>query len=166
MADCCPQFDIYGTDIDADAIQYCKASSIHPNIHFAVFDDDIKSRWSEKFDIVILMEVLHDLPNPVEVLSQVDSILKPSGYIVAFDPNVSSNMSENIGQKAPQNHLPYSVFFCLPNSLSKKPAVGHGASWGIEDRKQFLTDNGYSFVHIEDKDRSVDTHHYRIVFRK
>ncbi|XP_062618050.1 uncharacterized protein LOC134279641 isoform X2 [Saccostrea cucullata] len=158
-----PQFPVFGTDIDADAIDGCLKSFKH--LKFAIFNEDIKKDWQEKFDIIILMDVLHDLPDPVTVLTQVKSMLKPNGYIVTFDPNISSDISKTIGQKMALNHLPYSMFFCLPNSLSENPAAGHGISWGIEDREQFFIDNGFTIVNTDEHTKS-DEDYYRIILQK
>ncbi|XP_061169440.1 uncharacterized protein LOC133178749 isoform X1 [Saccostrea echinata] len=158
-----PQFPIFGTDIDVDAIKNCCKSLKH--LQFAIFSKDIEKDWQENFDIIILMDVLHDLPDPVTVLTQVKRLLKPNGYIITFDPNISSDISKNIGQKMAMNQLPYSMFFCLPNSLSEKPAAGHGTSWGIEDRKQFFTDNGFTILNI-DKNAQLVEEHFRIILQK
>lgn len=161
-----PQCQIFGTDIDEDAVRFCNVTHKQSNIQFEILSKSLELLWQKKFDAIILMDVLHDLPDPVSVLSQVRSMLKPGGLVVAFDPNVSSNISFNLGKKAAQNHLPYSVFFCLPNSLSEQPAVGHGGSWGYEDREQFLVDNGFTIVKTPgDEIQSTDSHHHRIIFK-
>lgn len=164
-----PKSSIYGTDIDDEAIQSCKNKYHLPNCQFEVISTELEQQWTEKFDTIIMMEVLHDLPNPVTVLAQVKRMLKADGYIIAFDPYVSSDMSKNVGMKAAQNDLPYSMFFCLPNSLSQQPAAGHGGSWGYEDRERFITDHGFTIVKHPDDDNQQDpsrTHHHRIIFKK
>lgn len=161
-----PQGNIFGTDIDEDAVHFCNVTHKQSNIQFEIFSKSLELLWQQKFDAIILMDVLHDLPDPVTILSQVRRMLKPGGIVVAFDPNVSSNISFNVGKKAAQSHLPYSVFFCLPNSLSEQPAVGHGGSWGYEDREQFLVDNGFTIVKMPDDEfQSTDSHHHRIIFK-
>nr|XP_022294501.1 uncharacterized protein LOC111104708 [Crassostrea virginica] len=164
-----PKSSIYGTDIDDEAIQSCKNKYHLPNCQFEVISTELEKQWTEKFDTIIMMEVLHDLPNPVTVLAQVKRMLKADGYIIAFDPYVSADMSKNVGMKAAQNDLPYSMFFCLPNSLSQQPAAGHGGSWGYEDRERFITDHGFTIVKHPDDDNQQDpsrTHHHRIIFKK
>lgn len=161
-----PQSNIFGTDIHKDAVHFCKVTHKQPNIQFEIFSKSLELLWQQKFDAIILKDVLHDLPDPVTVLSQVRRMLKPQGIVIAFDPNISSNISFNLGKKAAQNHLPYSVFFCLPNSLSERPAVGHGGSWGYEDREQFLVDNGFTIVKTPvDEIKSTNSHDHRIIFK-
>lgn len=161
-----PQSNIFGTDIHKDAVHFCKVAHKQPNIQFEIFSKSLELLWQQKFDAIILKDVLHDLPDPVTVLSQVRRMLKPQGIVIAFDPNISSNISFNLGKKAAQNHLPYSVFFCLPNSLSERPAVGHGGSWGYEDREQFLVDNGFTIVKTPvDEIKSTNSHDHRIIFK-
>lgn len=158
-----PDFDITGVDIDEVSVKHCQQTYCYPNLRFLRNADLLYSNLKEKFDVIILMEVLHDLPNPSHVLSELKSVLKPNGYIVAFEPNISSDVSANIGNEAAQSHLPYSVFFCLPNSMSQSPAVGHGAGWGVEDRRQFIVKDGFSIVNVDS--HSVENKYDRIVFK-
>lgn len=90
-----PQCQIFGTDIDEYAVRFCNVTHKQSNIQFEILSKRLELRWQQKFDAIILMDVLHDLPDPVSVLSQVRSMLKPGGLVVAFDPNVSSNISFN-----------------------------------------------------------------------
>lgn len=158
-----PDCDVTGVDIDEDSMNHCQQTYCYPNLRFFRNTDVLHSKLENKFDVIILMEVLHDLPNPSQVLSELKSVLKPQGYIVAFEPNISSDVSANIGNEDAQTHLPYSVFFCLPNSMSESPAVGHGAGWGVEDRRQFIVRDGFSIVNVDN--RLVESKYDRIVFK-
>ncbi|XP_048767673.2 S-adenosylmethionine-dependent methyltransferase Rv2258c-like [Ostrea edulis] len=155
--------NITGVDIDEQSIRHCQKTYKCPSLHFTS-SKDISSTLNIRFDIIILMEVLHDLPDPGQILSELRTVLKPDGCIVTFDPNISSDISTNIGSKAAKIHLPFSVFFCLPNSMSKSPAVGHGAGWGVEDRRNFITEHGFTILNIDNN--SVDPQYSRLVFKK
>lgn len=57
-----------------------------------VYSFDIERDWpeevkSEKFDLVIMAEVLEHVFDPVEVLKNVSSVLKTGGHIVITTPN-------------------------------------------------------------------------------
>lgn len=158
-----PDCDVTGVDIDEVSVKHCQQTYCYPNLRFLRNADLFYSNLKKKFDVIILMEVLHDLPDPSHVLSELKSVLKPNGYIVAFEPNISSDVSANIGSEAAQSHLPYSVFFCLPNSMSQSPAVGHGAGWGVEDRRQFIVNDGFSIVNVDS--HLLDNEYDRIVFK-
>ena len=158
-----PDCSITGADLDLVSVKHCQQTYNHPNLHFRQNTDLFSSNHEEKFDVIILMEVLHDLPNPGQVLTELKSLLNPHGYIVTFDPNISSDVSANIGKEAAQTHLPYSVFFCLPNSMSTSPAVGHGAGWGVEERRRFIEDNGFTIIIVDSQ--FMDKQFDRIVFK-
>nr|XP_022295472.1 uncharacterized protein LOC111105458 [Crassostrea virginica] len=158
-----PDCSITGADLDRESVKHCKQTYRLPNLHFRRNTDLFSSNYKEKFDVIILMEVLHDLPNPGQVLTQLKSLLKLHGYIVTFDPNISSDVSANIGNEAAQTHLPYSVFFCLPNSMSTSPAVGHGAGWGVEERRRFIEDNGFTIITVDSQ--FMDKQFDRIIFK-
>jgi 2-polyprenyl-3-methyl-5-hydroxy-6-metoxy-1,4-benzoquinol methylase len=162
LAETYQDFNITGVDIDEESIRHCQKTYKSPNLHFTL-SKDLSSTLKVKFDVIILMEVLHDLPDPEEVLSELRTVLKPDGCVVTFDPNISSDVPTNVGSEAAKFHLPFSVFFCLPNSMSKRPAAGHGAGWGVDDRRKFITDNGFTILSMDD--HSVDPQYSRLVFK-
>ncbi|XP_061169438.1 S-adenosylmethionine-dependent methyltransferase Rv2258c-like [Saccostrea echinata] len=155
------EVNITGTDIDEESVQHCRKVYSYPNLFFTSSRDG--SLKQKTFDIVILHDVLHDLPDPEKVLYELRTILRPNGYIVTFDPDISSDVSKNVGNEAAQSHLPYSVFFCLPNSMSESPAIGHGAGWGVEDRKKFIREKGFTIVNVDET--NVESNYSRIVFK-
>lgn len=77
-----PQSNIFGTDIHKDAVHFCKVAHKQPNIQFEIFSKSLELIWQQKFDAIILKDVLHDLPDPVTVLSQVRRMLKPQGIVI------------------------------------------------------------------------------------
>ncbi|XP_062618053.1 S-adenosylmethionine-dependent methyltransferase Rv2258c-like [Saccostrea cucullata] len=163
LAQIYPDINITGTDIDEGSIQHCRNTYSYPNLFFTHTKHGTPLQ-KNKFDIIILHEVLHDLPDPERVLSELKTILKPNGYIVTFDPDVSSDVSKNVDNEAAKTHLPYSVFFCLPNSMSESPAIGHGAGWGVEDRRKFIEQCGFTIVNVDET--HVDSMVSRIVFKE
>lgn len=114
----------------------------------------LPEEWADKFDFVIINDVLHDSYEVDEILKGVKKVLKPDGFAAAYDPAVSSYHKKIFKDATAQFYLPYSLFSCLPVS-SMGPNEGLGIGWGYELRKQKIEEHGFRVVQVGEKD--VDT---------
>ena len=92
----------------------------------AFFDSTLASQLGE-FDAGHLSEVLEHIPNPLEFLENVKSVIKPGGYICIVVPNdynpIQKVFTENTGEDkwwlAPPFHLNYFDKSSLENLISR-----------------------------------------------
>lgn len=138
-----PKATITGIDNSDIALEKAKAFSKEKNaLNTEYFSHDVASlpaNWENKFDFIILFDVLHDLPNPTASISEVKRALKDDGVIMCIDPKVSSHHRKNIGDPNASFCLAFSIYCCLPNSLHKGEAAGLGVGWGMENEEEFLS---------------------------
>ncbi|CAC5375883.1 unnamed protein product [Mytilus coruscus] len=161
---------IWGVDIDEVAIDACRNKAQKTscsNVFFEKIVGNMPDFWKDKhdkFDIIIMSDVLHDLPDPNTIMANFRIILKPGGYVITFDPPVYSDHKKNVGYKDAIEFMPYSLFTCLPNSMSQKPAIGHGIGWGFEDKLKYIESQGFQVLALDGED--VKFPKWRIVFKK
>ncbi|XP_069142616.1 S-adenosylmethionine-dependent methyltransferase Rv2258c-like [Argopecten irradians] len=131
---------VQGCDNSEKAIFNAKIASFDvPNLHLSVRDiHKLPEDWTEKFDIILLYDVLHDLQFPNKAMKQVMRVLKKGGIVIIVDPKVSSNPSENIGNILSAEALTYSTWWCIPSS-SCNHGSGHGVGWGWQNKEKFLS---------------------------
>ena len=55
----------------------------------------------ESFDVVCLFQVLDHMPQPVDVLEQCLEVLRPGGYVLAFNHNVRGLSARILGERSP-----------------------------------------------------------------
>ncbi|XP_065928802.1 S-adenosylmethionine-dependent methyltransferase Rv2258c-like [Magallana gigas] len=122
----------------------------------------LPDEWANKFDFVIINDVLHDSYEVDEILEGIKRVLKPDGFAAAYDPAVSSYHKKVINDATAQYFLPFSLFQCLPVS-SMGPNEGLGIGWGYERRKQKIKEHGFRVVQVGDKD--IDAIQEGIVFQ-
>jgi ubiquinone/menaquinone biosynthesis C-methylase UbiE len=109
---------------------------------------------SNHIDWIVIVDVLHDLPNPDQCLAEVKRVLKDDGIVSAIDPAFHSDQKMNVGDpNAPMLYV-FSTFICLPCSMSAEPAVGHGVGWGMENRVAFLKAREFKILGAEAFDRN------------
>ncbi|KAK3093324.1 hypothetical protein FSP39_014103 [Pinctada imbricata] len=158
ISDRFPDVSVTGVDID-DAVlvepkRKVRKTSAKNLTFLTQTSEHLNESLIETFDIIIMNDVMHDLPDPVSILKQLKNILKPEGYLVTFDPDLHSNHRDNAGDIKVASRYLTSLFVCLPRSLSREPAAGLGMGWGYEKKIQFLEDQGFSVVNIDKDDKN------------
>jgi ubiquinone/menaquinone biosynthesis C-methylase UbiE len=164
----CPDSAIFGVDMDEISIERANTQLEKeglPNVHFVyALGGQLPQDWTEKFDFVILKDVLHDAPGVDGILTEVKRVLRSDGYGAAYDPAVSSYPQKQANDKAAQLFLPFSFFSCLPMSLSGPDGEGGGVGWGYEGRRKKIEQFGFHLIQVGDLD--ISTIQERIVFQK
>jgi 2-polyprenyl-3-methyl-5-hydroxy-6-metoxy-1,4-benzoquinol methylase len=148
MARAFPASTFVGYDLAEDAIARARAEAAGAGVTNAQFEvrDVARLTVDEPFDVVCSFDTIHDQVDPVAVLTAVASALAPGGTYLMVEPNVSSNLEDNIGN--PLAPLVYSVstLHCLTVSLAHGGA-GLGTAWGEQKARELLA--GAGFVDIE-----------------
>lgn len=82
------KLDIFGADIDREALSYANKKYKGENIHLVYGDlmDKLPFR-TNTFDKIIMSEVCEHLPNDLQGLREVNRVLKPNGILVLTVPN-------------------------------------------------------------------------------
>lgn len=143
-----PQAEVIGIDYNQDAITKAKNLTKIPGVKFLKEDaTKLPADWTKKFDWVILYDVLHDLPQPAQVMKEVHRVLKDDGVSSIVDPDLHSSHSDNIGNIGVAA-IGYAIssIICLPCSLSVPGAAGNGMGWGSENKEKFLTEAGWNIL--------------------
>ena len=120
------------TDFSPDMIAQAEKGGNPPNLTFEIADASDLHYKDKTFDVVIIANALHVIPNPEKVLSEIDRVLKSGGTLIA--PNfIERKISKpNFWQK-------------LLDSLGVK--FEH--QWTSEQYKSFLESNGWEITASE-----------------
>ena len=126
----------------------------------------LPSDWTDKFDFVVINQVMHNAPGVDDIMKEVKRVLKPDGFAAALDAPVPSYPKEQANNKEAQKFLSVSLFSCLPMSLSDPAGVGEGLGdgWGYQRKKEKIEEHGFRVIQCGDVD--VNTVQERIVFKK
>ena len=125
---------------------------------------NLPKEWTEKFDFVLIIDVLHDSYEVDDILKETKRVLKADGYAAAYDPPVSSYHSKIVQKGFAQFYFPCSFFHCLPVSSIGPSGEGLGVGWGYERKKQKIEEHGFRVIQIGFRD--VNIIQERIVFHK
>lgn len=99
-------FEIYGLDIDGSAVDHARRELGLNVVNESLFQANLPP---SSFDVVILFNVLEHLVNPLEVLREVNRILRPGGYLAIKTQIINSVQGRLFGRRwlmvDPPRHL-------------------------------------------------------------
>lgn len=79
---------VWGVEINSEAAQ--KAEPFYEKIIVGdIEDDETWDKLSQKFDVILFLDVLEHLIDPWEILIRSKKILKPEGFILVTLPNIA-----------------------------------------------------------------------------
>ncbi len=105
--------DVYGVDADANVLRV--ADKYGYKIHVGLFDVNLYE--SEYFDFVTADQVIEHVTNPIQTLSDIASILKPSGKLILSTPNSNGWGAKVFSQRWINWHSPYHLQHFSKQSL-------------------------------------------------
>jgi 2-polyprenyl-3-methyl-5-hydroxy-6-metoxy-1,4-benzoquinol methylase len=143
MAEAYPASDVVGVDIDERSIGRANERLNEgglDNVSFLVGD---AASLIGSFDLITAFDVVHDIARPLDTLRHVRSALAEGGVLLMMEPNVSSDLEDDLGNDQAALVYGMSTMFCLSQSLAQGGA-GLGAAWGPRRAEQLTKEAGFS----------------------
>ena len=120
------------TDFSPDMIKQANKSDNPVNLTFEIADASKLLYEDHFFDVVIIANCLHIVPNPEKVLSEIERVMKTGGLLIAPNFIERKIASPNFWQK-----------------LLYKLGVRFEHQWTSEQYKNFLESNGWKITASE-----------------
>jgi 2-polyprenyl-3-methyl-5-hydroxy-6-metoxy-1,4-benzoquinol methylase len=108
-------YDILENNIST-AISRANKADVSSNTNFKQID--VIKGIPEKFDLITVFDVIHDLANPKGGLIAIKDAVKPKGVLLLLDMKCSEKLEENITPIAPIMYG-ISIMYCMTQSLSQ-----------------------------------------------
>ena len=106
-----------GLEVDKQQVKYCKEQGLN------VVSGDINDEKNERYDLIVMFDVLEHLYNPLKYLKSVFDKVKINGYLIAYTPNIHSLSFELMEEK--QNLLHPFQHICFYNKDSLQYIADH-----------------------------------------
>src|SRR5215472_5013745 len=136
-------FDFHDVSI-AHARRAARDAGLTDNVEFEIAD--ARSFPGAGYNVVLFIDCLHDMGDPVAAARHARSALKPGGVLVALDPVAADALAENL--QSPMAGLQYAIstFLCTPTALAQHGPHAFGAMAGEAALRGVLRDAGFSQV--------------------
>jgi SAM-dependent methyltransferase len=137
-------FDNHAPAIAA-AITNAQAANLEHRVRFEV--RDVVQGIPGMFDLIMLFDVLHDMPHPKAALAAISRALRPGGTCFVLEFNVFGDLASNIEHPLGIGAFGYSasVNYCMTQALAAD-GEGTGTCMGEERVRTFAIEAGFSTV--------------------
>jgi SAM-dependent methyltransferase len=145
-----PQATVTGIDVDEPSVAAARAHATESGLSGRVeFPDPAAGVLDETdvFDAAFVFEALHDMPQPVTVLSALRRAVRPDGVVVIMDEAVADEFTAP-GDVVERAMYGYSTLICLPDGLSSSPSVGTGTVMRRSQLRAYAVEAGFSAVDV------------------
>jgi SAM-dependent methyltransferase len=129
MATAYPTITVDGFDLDADAILQATTNARDAGVADRVTfraADAADPGFAGRYDLVTIIEALHDMTRPVEALRAARSLLDQDGWVLVADELVGDVFSVPAGDRE-HNTYGWSVTSCLPDAMGDPASAATGA---------------------------------------
>ena len=150
IAQAYPTARIVGYDIDGPSIEQARINAAEAGVADRVTFHlvDAAELPENSYDLVLALECVHDMSDPVSVLGAMRKLVKPNGSVLIMDERVGERFT---GQPDPIEHFMYgfSLICCLPDGRSNAPdSVATGTVMRPSTLKSYAAKAGFSGVDV------------------
>ena len=127
-----PQASVHGYDFHDRSIQVARQQAgqagLGGRIRFEPLD--ATSYPADGFDLICLLDTLHDLGDPAAALAHARKALAPDGAVLVVEPNAADDYAANLASPLAALSYAASTFQCTPAALAQPGGVALGAQAG------------------------------------
>src|SRR4051794_10848415 len=144
-----PSARVDGFDVDAPSIEQARRNAagagVADRVRFEVAD--VGRLGTGGYDLVIAFECIHDLPDPVAVLTAMRTMARPEGTVLIADEKVAPEFTAP-GDDVERLMYGYSLLCCLPDGRSTSPSVGTGTVMRPATLERYAREAGFAGVEV------------------
>ena len=141
-----PRATVTGFDADEASIRDARSNAAAQDVavQFEVSDAEaIDTKGT--FDLVLVLEALHDMARPEDVLRALRERLAPGGSVIVADEKVAERFHAP-GDEMERLMYGWSIVHCLPVALSDSPSAAIGTVMRTETVRQLAAAAGFTNV--------------------
>lgn len=152
-----PNVSVRGVDPDtasiAAATENAAARGLSDRVKFEV-RDAAGLTAEEAFDFALIVEAVHDMSNPVEVLSAVRKALKPGAGLLVIDEKVQDSFAAP-GDDIERLMYAVSVLLCLPAAMADTPSAATGTVMRASTLERYAREAGFQEFEVLDVEHPI-----------
>ncbi|MET0673056.1 MAG: methyltransferase domain-containing protein [Microbacterium pygmaeum] len=163
-----PEAEVLGVDVDAPSLEAARLHAVGmPAVSFRLaagedLADLAGTRQNGRLDAAFIFEALHDMPDPVGVLRAIHDAVKDDGVVVVMDEAVADRFAPD-GDEIDRIMYAYSLFICLPDSMSTPDSVATGTVMRPATLDAYARAAGFSGIEVLPIDGFAAFRFYRLL---
>lgn len=150
VAEAFPAAHVDGFDIDAPSVALATANAEARGLGDRVtfrHTDGADVADAGRYQLVLALECIHDMPDPVSVLATMRSLRADDGTVIVMDERTGETFT---GEPDPIEQLLYgfSITGCLPDGLAHEHSVGTGTVMRPSTFEGYAREAGFDGIEI------------------
>ncbi len=148
-----PQLTVDGFDLDGPSIAAARRNAVEAGVadrvHFHLADAASAGAHGTggRYDLVTAFECIHDLPDPVAVLTAMRGLARPDGVVLVMDERVAESFTAP-GDEVEQLMYGYSLMCCLPDGMAHAGSVGTGTVMRPDTLRGYAIAAGFTTLDV------------------
>lgn len=145
-----PKIQVDGYDLDRYSVEHAVANAdaegVSDRVHFHCRDAG-DTELAGQYDFALAVECVHDMANPVAVLSAMRRLVGPGGTVLIVDEHAEDMFIPN-GSDLERAFYGFSVLHCLPVGMVDQPSAETGTVMRPDTFRSYAKAAGFSKVEI------------------
>ena len=126
MARQLPGASVIGWDLDPASVATARGNAAAAGVQVRFEQANAAAMGREgPFDLITILEALHDMSNPVEVLRAAREVLADGGLVLIADEKVADRFTAP-GDELERMMYGWSITHCLPAAMAEQPSAAIG----------------------------------------
>jgi protein-L-isoaspartate O-methyltransferase len=148
IADAFPNARVDGIDSDpasiADATRHSAEAGLADRVRFLHAD---AAELDGPYDLILILEALHDMTRPADALRAARAALAPDGAVLVVDEKVAERFTAP-GDEVERMMYGWSVTHCLPTQMAEQPSAALGTVLRSHTVGELADQAGYTRVDV------------------
>ena len=145
-----PNITVDGFDLDEASIEIASRNAQEAGVADRVrFEakDAADPALQSRYDLALVVESVHDLSQPVAVLSAIKDMLKPGGTLIVADERTEDSFSAPASETE-RFFYAYSVLCCLPSAMDDHTSAATGTVMRQATFEAYAKEAGFDGVSV------------------
>jgi 2-polyprenyl-3-methyl-5-hydroxy-6-metoxy-1,4-benzoquinol methylase len=140
-----PKVRVDGFDLDPSSVELARENARHAGVDdrvtFAVRDAADPAAVGQ-YDVAVVIEAIHDLSRPVEVLGAIRQMLRPGGTLLVADEKTEDAFAAPASDLE-RTYYGFSIFTCLPAAMTERPTAATGTVMRADTMQRYASEAGF-----------------------
>jgi 2-polyprenyl-3-methyl-5-hydroxy-6-metoxy-1,4-benzoquinol methylase len=142
-----PNVRVDGFDLDRSSIELARRNAEEAGVSDRVTFEklDVAKAEAGQYDVAVIIEAVHDMTQPVGVLSSVRRMLRQDGVVLVADEKTEDAFTAPASENE-RLYYGFSIFTCLPAAMTERPTAAIGTVMRAETMERLGTEAGFGSV--------------------
>ncbi|MEO8639230.1 MAG: class I SAM-dependent methyltransferase [Chloroflexota bacterium] len=140
-----PGVTVDGFDLDGSSIalarENARRTGVSDRVTFERRDASDPAAVGQ-YDVAVIIEAVHDVSRPVEVLSAMRRMLRPGGVALVADEKTEDTFTAPAGE-IERFYYGFSLFTCLPAAMTERPTAATGTVIREDTMRRYAAEAGF-----------------------